>query len=225
MANYEPKSVAAIVAAFNEELTIGPIIETLVASKIFRDVIVISDGSTDKTMEIARHAGASLVHQFPWRHGKGAAMMHGVSHTDAPILFFLDADLIGLKAEHLKKILQPVTNGTLAMCVGIRDRGKLLMKFSAHLPLIGGERAMNRKIFEDIPDKFLQGFMVEGAMNYYCRSHKLPYGTVELSGLKIRHKMQKVGFWKGLKEYIKMDYEVIKAMLIVRLARIKGEFI
>ncbi|MFH1620924.1 MAG: glycosyltransferase family 2 protein [Patescibacteria group bacterium] len=225
MINEESRPVAAIVAAFNEELTIGPIIETLVASKIFRDVIVISDGSTDKTSEIAKQAGASLVHQFPWRHGKGAAMMHGVSHTDAPILFFLDADLIGLNIDHLKKILSPVLDGKLAMCVGIRDRGKLLMKIAAHMPLIGGERAMNRNVFEDIPDKFLQGFMVEGAMNFYCRSHKLAYGTVELPGLKIRHKMQKVGFWKGLKEYIKMDYQIIKAMIIVRIARIKGEFI
>jgi polyisoprenyl-phosphate glycosyltransferase len=225
MAKNNDKPVAAIVAAYNEEPTIGPIVETLVKSRIFRDVIVISDGSTDKTAEIAKLSGASLVHQFPWKHGKGAAMMHGVSHTDAPILFFLDADLKGLAVEHLKRILEPVLSGKLAMCVGIRDRGKLMMKFSAHMPLIGGERAMIRKVFEDIPDKYLQGFMVEGAMNFYCRSHKMPYGTVELPGLKIRRKMQKVGFWKGLKEYIKMDYQVIKAMIIVRLARLRGEFL
>jgi glycosyltransferase involved in cell wall biosynthesis len=218
-------AVAAIIAAYNEEPTIGPIVKTLVASKLFRDVIVISDGSTDRTSDIARAGGASLVHQFPWKHGKGAAMMHGVSHTDAPLLFFIDADLKGLNENHLKKILEPVIKGKLAMCVGIRDRGKLGMKISKHMPLIGGERAMSRKIFEDIPDKFMQGFMVETSMNYYCRSHKLPYGTVELPGLHIRRKMQKVGFWKGLKEYIHMTYEMIKAMASVRIARYKGEFI
>ncbi len=221
----QEKSVAAIVAAYNEEPTIGPIVKTLVASKLFRDVIVISDGSTDRTAEIARENGASLVHQFPWKHGKGAAMMHGVSHTDAPILFFLDADLKGLAVDHLKKILDPVLSGKLAMCVGIRDRGWLAMKIAAHLPLIGGERAMQRHVFEDIPDRYLQGFMVEGALNYYCRSHKLPYSTVELHGLKIRRKMQKVGFWKGLKEYVHMDYQVWKAMIVVRIARWKGKFV
>lgn len=218
-------TVAAIVAAYNEEPTIGPIIKTLVESRLFRDVIVISDGSTDRTAEIAKEAGASLVHQFPWKHGKGAAMMHGVSHTDAPVLFFLDADLKGLTVDHLKKILAPILSGRLAMCVGIRDRGRLAMKIAAHLPLIGGERAMRRAVFENIPDKYLQGFMVEGALNYYCRSHKLPYGTVELPGLHIRRKMQKVGFWKGLKEYIHMDYQVWKAMIVVRLARMMGEFV
>lgn len=219
------KSVAAIVAAYNEELTIGPIVSTLVGSKLFRDVIVISDGSTDRTAEISRAAGASLVHQLPWKHGKGAAMMHGVAHTDAPILFFLDADLKGLTVEHLKKIMEPVMSGKMGMCVGIRDRGKWGMKLAAYLPLIGGERIMERHVFEDIPDKFLQGFMVESALNYYCRSHHLKYGTVELPGLHIRRKMQKVGFWKGLKEYVHMGFQIVKAMSIVRLAKLRGEFI
>ncbi len=217
--------VAAIVVAYNEEPTISAIVKALVDSTLFRDVIVISDGSTDGTADEARAAGATLVHQLPWKHGKGAAMMHGVSHTDTPILFFADADLLGLTPDHLKRILRPVLAGTLAMCVGLRDRGPILMKISAHLPLIGGERAMRRNVFEDIPDNFMQGFMVESALNYYCRSHHLPYGTVELPGLHIRRKMQKVGFWKGLKEYLHMWREVIGAMLVVRIAYLKGEFL
>jgi len=218
------KPVAAIIAAYNEEQTIGPIVRTLVESGLFRDVIVISDGSTDRTAEIARENGADLVHQLPWKHGKGAAMMHGVSHTDAPLIFFCDADLKGLRKDHVERILKPVLKGEKSMVVGIRDRGKFAMWMAARLPLIGGERALERHVFEDIPDKFLQGFMVESAMNYYCRSHKLKYGTVELPGLHIRRKMQKVGFLKGLKEYIHMDWQIIKAMAIVRLARLKGEF-
>jgi len=220
----EPKPIAAIIAAYNEEKTIGPIVKTLVDSKRFRDVIVISDGSTDRTAELARENGASLVHQFPWKHGKGAAMMHGVSHTDAPLIFFCDADLHDLSVAHVDKVLKPVLEGKLSMCVGIRDRGPFLMKLSAHLPLIGGERALDRQVFEDIPDKYLQGFMVETSMNYYCRSRKLPYGTVELPGLTIVRKMQKVGFWKGLIEYIHMGYQIWKAMAMVRFAHLSGDF-
>lgn len=224
MATTRQNGVAAIVAAFNEEATIGPIVKTLVESRRFREVIVISDGSTDRTAEIARSNGASLVHQLPWKHGKGSALMHGVAHTDAETLFFCDADLIGFSAEHIARVLDPVLEGKLAMCVGLRDRGGFVMKISAHLPLIGGERAMRRHVFEDIPDKYLHGFMVESALNYYCRSRRLPYGTVELHGLGIRRKMQKVGFWKGLLEYIHMDWQVIKAMVIVRFARMGGRF-
>ncbi|MDD2326604.1 MAG: glycosyltransferase family 2 protein [Alphaproteobacteria bacterium] len=220
-----PASIAAIVAAYNEEPTIGPIIETLAKSQLFRDVVVISDGSTDRTAERAREAGASLVHQLPWKHGKGAAMLHGLAHTDADIIFFLDADLKGLTREHLERILKPVLEGKMAMCVGIRDRGTLGTKLAKHLPLIGGERALTRRVVEDLPDRYVQGFMVESAMNYYCRMHKLPYGTVELPGLHIRRKMQKVGFLKGAKEYIKMGFQIAKAILLVRWGRLKGEIV
>ncbi|MFA4954479.1 MAG: glycosyltransferase family 2 protein [Patescibacteria group bacterium] len=219
------QSVAAIIAAYNEEPTIGAIVKTLVESRLFRDVVVISDGSTDRTAEISRQEGATLVHDLPWKHGKGAALLHGLAHTDAAIIFFLDADLKGLTREHLLKILNPVTQGRLAMCVGIRDRGKLAMKLTPYLPLIGGERVLSRRIIEDIPDKYVQGFMVESAMNYYCRFHKLPYGTVELPGLTIRRKMQKVGFLKGAKEYLKMGFQIAKAMFLVRLGRLKGEIV
>jgi glycosyltransferase involved in cell wall biosynthesis len=217
------KPVAAIIAAYNEEKTIGAIVKTCVESKIFREVIVISDGSTDRTAEIARNSGATMVHQFPWKHGKGAAIMHGVSHTDAPILFFCDADLNGLSTKHIENILKPVLSGEMSMCVGLRDRGSFIMKLSAHLPLIGGERALQRRVFEDIPDKYLQGFMMETSMNYSCRSKKMNYGTVELPGLFIRRKMQKVGFVKGLQEYFGMTFQMMKAMVIIRLAHFRGE--
>ncbi len=218
-----PSHVAAIVAAYNEEPTIGGVVQALVSSGVFREVIVVSDGSTDRTAELARAAGATLVHQLPWKHGKGAAMQHGVTHTDAPILFFCDADLFGLRKEHLVSLVEPVRSGELAMCVGLRDRGRFVMRLTRFLPLIGGERAVQRQIFERIPEHYLQGFMVEIAMNAYCKSHRLRVGTRECPGLHIRRKMQKVGWWKGLKEYIRMWRAVLKAMWITRLARLKGE--
>lgn len=211
--------VAAIVPAFNEQKTIAGVIKTLKSSALISEVIVISDGSTDHTAKFSREAGADLVHEFPWRHGKGSAMSHGVTHTDADILFFADADLSGFTQDHVERILKPVLEGKYAMVVGLRDRGGFLMWLSKYLPLIGGERAMLRKIFTDIPDYYMKGFKAESALNFYCRANKLPYGTVEMPGIKIVRKMQKFGFWGGLKEYVKMSWQIIKAMTEVRLNR------
>jgi len=110
------------------------------------------------------------------------------------------------------------------MCVGLRDRGRLLTRLSAHLPLISGERAMRRAIFTNIATKYVKGFMIEIALNYYCRSRSLSYGTTYMPGVTIRHKMQKVGFWKGLGQYIKMGYQIMKAIATVRFARLAGHF-
>lgn len=216
--------VSAIIAAYNEESTVANVVRTFKSSPLIGEVIVVSDGSIDKTAERAREAGADIVHELSVKRGKGEAISHGVTHSDGEILFFADADLRGFSPEHIEKILQPVLKGKLQMSVGLRDRGIWQIKMTAHLPLISGERALRRTIFLNIPTKYLRGFMLEAALNYYCRSRRLPYGTVILPGLTIRRKMQKVGFWRGLGQYIKMGYQIVKAMIVVRAARAINKF-
>lgn len=215
--------VAAIVPALNEEQTIGSVVETLVASPRVDEVIVVSDGSTDGTAEVARSAGARVV-ELPKRGGKGAAMLHGVAQTDAPILLFADADLKGFTTDHVERLLAPVISGGRIMNVGLRDRGPFIGRFARFLPLIGGERAMKRSIIEQIPPEYLSGFMVESALNYYCRSRGLSYGSVPLAGLSIRRKYEKVGWAEGLRQYWKMSKQVATAMIRVRVAKLRGKF-
>ncbi len=217
-------SVAAIVPAFNEAQTIADVVRALKASPLIQEEIVISDGSTDDTAAQARAAGATLVHELPTRGGKGKAVQHGITHTDAPLLFFCDADLVGLTADHVRRVVQPVITGHLAMCVGLRDRGKIMTLLMRHLPLIGGERALHRTIFSAIPEQFIQGFMLETALNYACRSRRLAYGSVALPGLGMRRKMQKVGFWPGLWQYVDMGWQMLRSMALVRWARLRGTF-
>jgi glycosyltransferase involved in cell wall biosynthesis len=215
--------IAAIIPAYNEEKTIADVVRAAKASEFLSEVIVVSDGSTDKTADKARRVGATVYVLKPNR-GKGGAMAYGVEQTKAEIILFLDADLKGLHASHIKRLLMPVIRGEKTMTVGIRDRGKWLSKLGPHLPLIGGERAMNRFVFERIPKKYLKGFMVESALNYYCRSRRLPYGTVFLPGLNMRKKMQKVGVVRGLGQYAKMTWQVAKSMVIVRWGKKRGRF-
>lgn len=207
--------IAAIVPAYNEEKTVGNIIRPLLASQIFSEVIVVSDGSTDGTAEVARQAGAK-VFNLPTHGGKSKALQHGAAETDADFLSFFDADLIGFTSEHARAIVEPVLAGKLAMSVGWRDRNWFSNFTQRFLPLIGGERAMRRDIFENIPERFIHGFMIEAATNYYCRANGLPYGATLLKGLTVRTKYQKVGWAKALPEYAHMYYQVVKAMVLVR---------
>jgi len=215
--------VAAIIPAYNEEKTVGSVVEAVRMSPYVDEVIVVSDGSVDRTHELAEAAGARVLH-LPKKGGKGEAMLHGVAHTDAPIILFLDADLVGLVPDHLERIVLPVISGSRAMNVGLRDRGWLVNRLMPHLPLIGGERAMSRQVVEGVPPEFIRGFMVESALNYYCRSRGLTYGTVPLPGLTIRRKIDKVGWSQGLKQYARMFAQVGLAMLAVRVARLVKRF-
>jgi len=209
--------VTAIVPAYNEEQTIESVIRPLVASPIVDEVFVISDGSTDRTKEVAEKAGAR-VSEIP-RKGKGGAMMFAVSNTVSPIIAFFDADLIGLTEEHIETLLLPVINSGRMMNIGIRDRGIFWTAISRHLPLISGERAMDRRVFESVPPEFMQGFMVESALNYFCKLHKWRFGSVVMHGLTFRRKYQKVPILLAVVQYISMFWQVGVAMLTVRLAR------
>lgn len=216
-------NVTAIVPAHNEEQTIAEVVRVLVQSSYISDVLVISDGSTDDTAIRARSSGAR-VYEIPRQGGKGEALLHALVHTQAPILAFFDADLRGLTVEHIEQLVLPVLNGSRAMNVGLRDRGWMLTALTRYLPLISGERVLRRHVIERVPAQYLHGFMVEAALNYFCRAHGLPYGAVPLRGLTIRRKYEKVGWPRAVIQYLRMFSEVARAMVVVRIAHRKGKF-
>jgi glycosyltransferase involved in cell wall biosynthesis len=86
------------------------------------DVVVVDDGSADKTAELARQAGARVV-SLPRNAGKGAALNAGLVHVDdaADILLLLDADLGDTAAEGAR-LLEPIVAGTADMTVGALER-------------------------------------------------------------------------------------------------------
>jgi len=215
-------TVAAIVPAYDEEKTIGRVVRTLRSSRGIDEVIVVSDGSTDRTAEEAAAAGARVV-RLRENVGKGGAVKMGAAATRAEILFLCDADFIGLEPRHVENILAPVVEGRLMMCTGLRDRGPSLTRLIAHLPLLSGERALRREVLEGVPRRFLQGFRIEMALNWYCRANRLPYGSVPTLGVGQVRKIEKVGVLRGLAGYAVMIWEVAEAMVRVRFA--KKEFL
>ncbi len=221
MINSVKEKVAAIIPALNEEANIGNVLKVLLSSKYLDEIILVDDGSQDKTAEIGRKLKVKVV-KLSENGGKGNAMKQGVKSTDAKIIVFFDADLIGLTKNHIFSLVYPIVKNEADMCVGMRDRlwglPKLIAKMDP-LMAIGGERAVKRDLFEKIPDKFLQGFAVETALNYYCSVKKLPVKYVVLPDLKVVIKEKKWGFAKGFLSRIKMIFEIIKIRLKLCIKR------
>jgi glycosyltransferase involved in cell wall biosynthesis len=217
------ESIAVIIPAYNEATTIGTVVRVALSSSFVNEVIVVSDGSTDETVRTAQEAGARTI-DLKKNIGKGGAMRKGFEQTQASVIVFLDADLIGFTGEHLAKLIRPVLDQTAMMQVGIRDRGVFWTALAHYLPIISGERALRREILEHIPAQFYQGFMIEVALNYHCRTHRLKRGLVDLHGLSIRRKYQKVGWPKAVVQYSLMIVQIIWAILKVRFAKFIGTF-
>ncbi len=210
---------AAVIPAHNEEKTIGEVVRVIAASGFFREVIVVSDGSSDGTARAAREAGATLVHELSHNRGKGMALAHGVMHTDADVICFFDADLRGFTAAHAEGILGPVARGERYMNIGMRDHGSVLNAFAQVLPWVSGQRALRRDVFDAISGKFMAGYGAETALNYFCAVNGLPFGIVQLTGLGIVTKVGKVGLLHAIPQYARMWAQVMAASLRVRLAR------
>jgi len=111
------KKICAILPAYNEELAIGSVI---VRSKEFVDnIIVVDDGSTDGTAEIATLAGATVLRHVK-NLGKGAALRTGFAAADgADIIVMLDADGQH-EPTYIPALVKPILDGEADIVNGSR---------------------------------------------------------------------------------------------------------
>ena len=109
--------ITAILPAYNEEVSLGSIV--LHTKKYVDNVIVIDDGSTDNTVEIATLAGAEVIsHSF--NKGKGAALKTGFEAARASeVIVTIDSDGQH-NPEEIPKLINPILNGEADIVNGSR---------------------------------------------------------------------------------------------------------
>lgn len=207
-------SIAAIIAAYNEEQTIGDVVQTLKKTDIIDKIIIISDGSTDKTVNIAEKYDDVTVVDIKDNIGKGAAVMKGLDLCQSiDIVLLLDADLIGLREEHIQLLLNPIIDENWDMTIGLFKGGRMSTDIAQRItPFLSGQRALKKELLENIPNKDINQYGLESAITNYVKKHKIAYKTVRLSELTHRTKEEKMGIFRGFAERIKMYVDVFKAM-------------
>lgn len=167
--------VAALIPAYNEADRIAETIKAAKELPNVSEVVVIDDGSTDRTADEAHKAGADKLVQLFRNSGKGAALIAGIKATDADVLLLLDADLAG-SAKAAAVLLDPVLqdradmtvavfpkvagSGGFGFAVGLARWG--IQKFTGQTMQapISGQRAI-RKVIVDRMGKFDPGFGIE----------------------------------------------------------------
>ena len=115
--------IAAVIPALNEAPSIGRVVEGLHEQALLAtgDVIVVDNGSTDGTGEIARGAGARVVREE--RRGYGYACLAGVlAARDAEVIVLLDGDAAD-DPDDLPRVLEPLLVGEADLVVGSRTLG------------------------------------------------------------------------------------------------------
>ena len=162
--------ISAIIAAYNEEKTIAEVLSVLTKSPMIDEIIVVSDGSTDRTVEISRSFDVTTL-ALRENRGKGYAMRLGVDYARHDVLFFVDGDMFNLTDEHIESLVRPVVRNECDMNIGVRNRGPIRNFFHLQMkvgPVLSGIRVMRRAVWETVPLRYQERFKIEAALNFFC---------------------------------------------------------
>ncbi|MGH2786062.1 MAG: glycosyltransferase family 2 protein [Actinomycetota bacterium] len=170
-------NVVAVVPARNEARRVAATVSALRGIESVGEVIVVDDGSTDATAELAKRAGARVL-RLGRSRGKGNALAHGIANAGpAEVYLLVDADL-GDSARALRALLEPVLAGEIDVAIAAPPRGDgpsgfgLVEDFARwgvrrlagsvmDRPL-SGQRAIRREVVEAVGG-FADGFGVDAA--------------------------------------------------------------
>lgn len=116
-------NVAVVIPALNEEEPIADVVRECLATKIPHEIVVVDNGSSDRTTERAREAGARVVSEP--RPGYGRACAAGVRAVspECKIIVFLDGDGSDCP-EFMSQLVGPIVANNYDFVIGSRTRGR-----------------------------------------------------------------------------------------------------
>ncbi|TZE83318.1 glycosyltransferase family 2 protein [Calorimonas adulescens] len=204
-------TVSALIPAFNEEKTVGNVVDVLKHCERIDEIIVINDGSSDNTSKIAKSHGVHVI-DLEQNIGKGGAICRGLQVVNGDIILILDADLIGLKKNHVNDMINPILFENVDMTIGIFTKGRtatdLAQKFA---PFLSGQRAVKKAVLDSIDNLEISRYGFEIALTKYADKQGLDVKEVYLENLTHIMKEEKMGLYKGMKARVKMYFEIIKS--------------
>ena len=115
-------AVSVIIPALNEEEPIAGVVREVAATKIPTDIIVVDNGSSDRTADRAREAGARVV-AAPRGYGRACAAGVAALRPECEVVVFLDGDGSDCP-EFMNQLVDPIIAGTHHFVIGSRTRGQ-----------------------------------------------------------------------------------------------------
>jgi len=110
--------VAAVIPTYNEEQTVGDVVRE--ALKYVDEVLVVDDGSTDRTGDIAESSGARVI-KHDRNKGVLEALKTGFKAVNCHVIVTLDADG-QCPSQDIPRLVEPILKGEADLVLGVRDK-------------------------------------------------------------------------------------------------------
>jgi glycosyltransferase involved in cell wall biosynthesis len=205
-------SCSILIPAHNEEKTIANVIRVALESNL-GTVLVVDDGSSDATSQVATQAGAKVL-TLEKNLGKGGAVFEGANYLQTPVVVLLDADLTNLGASHIHDLARPVLEGEADMTRGIFSQGRWQTTAAQRItPQLNGQRAILREKLLEVPGLRESRYGIEIAITKQAKREQWKMLEVPMPGVSQVMKEEKRGFWQGLRIRLGMYGDIIGTLL------------
>lgn len=213
-------SISCIVCAYNEEKAIHNTLNALRNVRGLKEIIVVDDGSHDRTAEIVREYPFCRLISLERNGGKSHAFSEGFRASTGSHIMMLDADLVGLTAQNIEALMEPVVTGKTDASMSLRGNSLLVFRLIG-LEFVSGERVFPRSLLADHIDSIgrLPGFGLESYINDLLVKKKLTFSVVFWKNVHQERKSEKMGFLEGTLAEFRMLGQIRKTIPFFQLAK------
>ncbi len=137
--------ISCVICAYNEEKRIGNVLAALKNHPLLGEIIVVDDGSADRTSDVAASYNNIILIKHGVNKGKSKALATGISASKFEIIMMLDADLIGLSANAVKQLAEPVLSGNADITMSLRKNSLFIFHWLG-IDYVSGERVFKKDL-------------------------------------------------------------------------------
>lgn len=210
------KTVSCVIPAHNEDKSILATLKAVSEARSFiNEIIVVDDGSTDKTREFAGNFKGIKLLVNEKNLGKSGSIARGISESIGDYILLLDADLIGLNPGNIISLVTPIKRGLADVVISMRANTPGWMK-TLGVDCMSGERILPSSVLKENLREIsnLHSFGLEVFLNRLIIKGRLKIKTVMLGNIKNPMKWHKRSLWRGIKDEILMWRDLFRTVSI-----------
>lgn len=205
-------TLSVIIPILNEERTIGSIIEIIRSWGKASEIIVVDDGSTDKSLAaLVQFKKFVRIISYGVNRGKGYALYRGIIESHGDLIMFFDGDVVGVTHKDLDAMLRPMVSERADMVLGVAR----FWGAGSFEPFndITGQRIVWRKNILAIAEKMKTvGYGVELYLNELHKDKRVV--SVRLPHVFILGKLEKQNIPDAMLSYVGEAKELIAQFIV-----------